>query len=104
MISKKVTIRALLSKLILFHSNDKSDTEHTATIKPKGQYLVAYHKGDYFSISFTYDRLKTYCEEKHLTMHDYAYEEYLISEVATKNEKEYVTCITIGVNADYNGS
>lgn len=67
-------------------------------IKPKGLYAVGFHRGSYETISRTYEKLIAFLEKNHLRMLEFAYEEYLIDEVAVKNETEYITRITVGVS------
>ena len=75
----------------------KPHSHSSITIKPKGLYAVAYHCGSYETIHEAYNRLLKYFEENNLQMGDFAYEEYLIDEVAAKSEDDYVTQITIKV-------
>lgn len=67
------------------------------SVKPKGLYAVAYHLGHFETMHETYKRLLEFIHINNLEMGAYAYEEYLIDEVAAKNEKDYVTQITIQV-------
>lgn len=66
-------------------------------IKPKGQYAVGYHHGSYDKLDKTYASIFQFIEEQSLVPGQYAYEEYLIDEVAVKNAEDYVTRITMEV-------
>lgn len=66
-------------------------------IKPKGQYAVGYHHGSYDKLDKTYASIFQFIEEQSLVPGEYAYEEYLIDEVAVKNAEDYVTRITMEV-------
>lgn len=66
-------------------------------IKPKGHYAVGYHHGSYDKLDKTYASIFQFIEEQSLVPGEYAYEEYLIDEVAVKNAEDYVTRITMEV-------
>lgn len=66
-------------------------------IKPKGQYAVGYHHGSYDKLDKTYASIFQFIEEQSLVPGEYAYEEYLIDEVAVKYAEDYVTRITMEV-------
>ncbi|MFP4975512.1 MerR family transcriptional regulator [Paenibacillus sp. CN-4] len=66
-------------------------------IKPKGQYAVGYHHGSYDKLDQSYASIFRFIEEQGLVPGEYAYEEYLIDEVAVKNAEDYVTRITMEV-------
>ncbi|MGN7416039.1 MerR family transcriptional regulator [Paenibacillus sp. SAF-068] len=79
-------------------SKKKSKTTSTS-VKPKGWYAVAYHHGSYETIGETYEKIVKYSIREGWNLGDYAYEEYLIDEVAEQSELNYVTRITIGVQS-----
>lgn len=66
-------------------------------IKPKGLYLVAYHKGSYETIKETYDKILLFLDENNLTLGDYSYEEYILDEVSVKGYENYLTQILVEV-------
>lgn len=80
--------------------NWKSHSHSSIIIKPKGVYAVAYHFGGYETIHEAYNRLLKYFVGRDLQMGEFAYEEYLIDEVAAKCKDDYVTQITIEVVYD----
>ncbi len=78
----------------------KTDNKHilsSIALKPKGLYAVAYHRGSYETMYKTYDKLLNFLEKNHLSMGEFAYEEYLLDEVAVKSENDYITQITVAV-------
>lgn len=81
----------------LFAKKSKKQTTPSITIKPKGLYAVAYYHGSYETTYKTYERLLTFLEKNHLTIGEFAYEEYLLDEVAVKNNNDYITQITVEV-------
>jgi effector-binding domain-containing protein len=65
--------------------------------KPKGLYVVAYHKGSYKNISETYERILQFMESENLNLKSFAYEEYILDEVAVKGYENYLTQIMVEV-------
>lgn len=80
-----------------FAKTIKKQINSSITIKSKGLYAVAYHHGSYETTYKTYDKLLNFLEKKHLSMGEFAYEEYLLDEIAVKNENDYITQITVAV-------
>jgi DNA-binding transcriptional MerR regulator/effector-binding domain-containing protein len=80
-----------------FTKTSKKQSNASIVVKPKGLYAVAYYKGDYEHLDEGYERVIKFFEQNHFEMGDFAYEEFLIDEVATKNEKDYIMQITIEV-------
>lgn len=81
-----------------FVKTSHQENSSSIAVKPKGLYAVAYHRGNYETIGRTYERLLSFLEEKHFRMGEFAYVEYLLDEVAVKNENDYVTQITVPVS------
>jgi Predicted transcriptional regulators len=73
------------------------DVSHSNALKPKGFYAVAYHHGSYETIGKTYAKLMYYCDENHLRMGDFSYEESLLDNIALKDENDYIMQITVAV-------
>lgn len=73
------------------------DISHSNALKPKGFYTVAYHHGSYETIGKTYAKVMHYCDENHLRMGDFSYEEDLLDIISMKDEKDYITKITVAV-------
>ena len=65
--------------------------------KPEGLYVVAYHKGSYKNISETYERILQFMESENLNLKSFAYEEYILDEVAVKGYENYLTQIMVEV-------
>ncbi|SDF16718.1 DNA-binding transcriptional regulator, MerR family [Fontibacillus panacisegetis] len=100
MISRENILNSNYSNQSYFFVKTSSNRQPNLSIaiKPKGLYAVAYHPGSYETIGRTYEKLIAFSEKNHLRMLEFAYEEYLIDEVAVKNETEYITRITVGVS------
>lgn len=69
----------------------------TAKIKPAGQYAIIYHQGCYDEIPETFHKLLTYLKEEQFELDGDIYEEYLLHSIAAKEEKDYVTKISVKV-------
>ncbi|MCV9949383.1 MerR family transcriptional regulator [Paenibacillus sp. BT-177] len=71
----------------------------SARMKPAGHYAVIYHQGPYDEISQTetYNTLLAYLEEEQLALDGDIYEEYLLHSIAAKEEKDYITKISVKV-------
>lgn len=74
-----------------------SDISHSNAQKPKGLYAVAYHHGRYETIGKTYNKLMQYCDEGHLHIGAFSYEESLLDNIAMKDENDYITQIAVAV-------
>ena len=68
--------------------------------RPAGQYLVAYHHGSDHSIGKTYQRMLDYATAHGLQVGEYAFEEYLIYEIAAQQEDQLVTKLLISLSPD----
>lgn len=66
-------------------------------VKPKGQYIVAYHKGSYKSISETYEKIVNFMQSQNLNLKTFSYEEYMLDEVSVKGYENYLTKIIVEV-------
>lgn len=72
--------------------------KETENIREAGTYAVFYHKGDYDSIPAVYPHIFSEIRKLGYKVIGNSYEEYLISEIATKCADEYVTKIVIKVS------
>lgn len=63
-------------------------------VLPGGKYLRAFCIGDWGTLPNIYEAILAYANEHHLTLTGYAYEEGL-NEMAIKNQRDYITMITI---------
>lgn len=62
---------------------------------PEGEYLTAYHLGDWRMIETSYQRLRTYIEEHHLLIEGDYVERYLIDILAVNDPASYITEIAV---------
>ena len=69
-----------------------SDVEGVMEI-PAGRCVFTYHMGDYLSIGKAYERILTYCQNRHLTIVSDAYEFAINDYLSTGDENEYITKI-----------
>ena len=98
MLSKEnIANRKCNSYSYLFSKTGKKKTDPSVSVKPKGVYAVAYHHGSYETRYKTYDKLLKFLKKKHLSMGEFAYEEYLLDEIAVKKSTDYITQITVPV-------
>lgn len=66
-------------------------------VRPAGMYITAYHIGSEETIWKTYDLIFSFLEKNHMRFEGFAYEEYILDEVAVNGIDEYVTRIQIKV-------
>lgn len=98
MLSKENIVRGNYNYYSYFFSKTSNKNMiPSIAVKPKGMYAVAYHHGSYETTYKTYNKLLDFLEKKHLRVSGFAYEEYLIDELAEKNENDYITQITVSV-------
>lgn len=64
---------------------------------PEGDYLTAYHRGDWRTIGTAYQRMLTYIREQKLQVDSEYMERYLIDILAVDDMDSYVTEITVRV-------
>lgn len=70
---------------------------HPCAIKPRGEYLYAWHSGHWNTISDTYWRLFSYAEEHHLVLDDQFYEDDLLDELTVSGLEHYLTQISVRI-------
>lgn len=66
-------------------------------IRPAGNYIRMFHKGNWDTYSYAYQRILTFLEENHLTITGYAYEESVIDEMAISSMDDLVAEILVRV-------
>lgn len=66
-------------------------------IKPRGQYAVINHKGGYDMLPSSYETLVNYINVSHLHIAGNAYEQEMLSYLATEDPSEYIIQIAIEV-------
>lgn len=64
-------------------------------VREAGVYLMCYHRGRYDQISHAYKRILSYAAKHQIQLGSYAYEEYIISDIAQKDYDQYVTLILV---------
>lgn len=62
-------------------------------LRKGGKYIVAYHHGNYDTMYHTYVNMLEYASKNNIILGDFLYEEYVISDMAEKEEDKYVTLI-----------
>ena len=73
----------------------------SAKMRPAGHYAIIYHQGfDEISQAEPYNTLLTYLEQEQLVLDGDIYEEYLLHSIAAKEEKDYITKISVKVKWD----
>lgn len=65
-------------------------------VKPAGNYLCGYQKGEWDNLPLLYEKLLAYAKENHLELEGYAYEMGL-NEFVISNIKDYITKVMIKV-------
>ena len=76
---------------------DNNDDENSNYIKEEGLYLIAYHKGGYYTVDKTYDKILKFIADNNLTVKSYFYEDVLLDELSIKGYENYVLKISIRV-------
>lgn len=66
-------------------------------IQEASDYLCAYHNGPYETLEHTYQTLMDYAHQHQLQLGNYSFEDYLIAELAEKDETNFVTKISIEI-------
>jgi DNA-binding transcriptional MerR regulator len=75
----------------------KSDypIEGKTILRKKGVYLCGYFKGKYEDFDKLYTKMLAYADEHKITLGEYSYEQYLISDIAEKDPNNYVSKLMI---------
>lgn len=68
--------------------------------KPAGQYAVIYLRGDYYSADKAYEELLAYINKYQLKTGEFCYKEAVWDELTERETSEYITRISIPVQAD----
>lgn len=75
------------------YTKSKSRRGDSIYIRKAGTFLSTYHYGSYEKIQHSYHRLLDYAQENNIELGDFAFEEYVINDIAQKDSEEYVTLI-----------
>ncbi|WP_315119787.1 MerR family transcriptional regulator [uncultured Clostridium sp.] len=75
--------------------NAKSFLPGKTVIRKPGTYLCTYFEGAYYDLYIAYEKMLNYADDNGIILGDYSFEEYLISDIAQKEEKHYITKLMI---------
>lgn len=75
----------------------KKYKEDKLLIKPKGLYAIINHRGDYYCTDKSYEKLLEYIDANGYRICGESYENSLLDYFSIKDEKDYLTEISIGV-------
>lgn len=64
-------------------------------VRKCGIYLCALHRGEYEQIPNTYQKMLAWAEERKIPLGEYAYEEYVVADIAQKEAAGYVTRLLV---------
>ena len=70
------------------------------TIKPDGEYLIAYHHGGYESLNKTYEKIIAYANTSNLILNEWFYEEMVVGDWSTTNSNDYIIKVSIQIMYD----
>lgn len=73
--------------------DEKKDAQ--VTIKDEGIYLIAYHKGGYYTTDLTYKKILNYISQNKLTIKSCFYEDALLDELSVKGYSQYSLKISV---------
>ncbi|WP_416327341.1 MerR family transcriptional regulator [[Eubacterium] hominis] len=77
------------------YTNTDAPIPSKTRIRAAGDYVCGWHHGSYDTIHETYERMLSYAMKHDIILGEFAYEEYLIADIASKDRKSYVTRILI---------
>ena len=77
---------------------NKKVNSHKLVVKPKGEYLIGYHKGYYNTIEQTYDKMIIYAKGNNLVTGSNSYTKEILDVLTSNNKEEYLIEIMIGLN------
>lgn len=84
---------------IFYEMFDEKPAKLQYSVKPAGDYLIAYHRGHWKNLGETYRKVLKYAEKRNAELEAYFYEDYLLDSFAVKDEENYITKITCRVRA-----
>ena len=82
-----------LANFACLYSQTKKRNAPKVFERKEGNYLISYHHGSYEIIGRTYARMLQYAQTHNIPLGTFAYEEYVIADIAQKNTQEYVTML-----------
>lgn len=94
-----LSVKNLRSKkfftLSYLYIKSNSFIKDKTVIRKPGIYLCGYFKGRYEDTYEIYTKMLNYADENNIILGDYSFEEYLVSDIAEKELKNYITKIMI---------
>lgn len=98
MISKDDLLNKQYTKCTYFYTPVKDKTQPLMVfLKPKGLYVVAYHRGSFEDSHLTYEKIMHFIQDHNLEIVDYAYEEAILDEISVEGYENYLTQIRVHV-------
>lgn len=79
---------------VFYEMFDQRPAKLECIVKPEGNYLVAYQKGEWKNLSGTYRRILEFVQEQNLQLEQYFYEDCLLDSFTVKDEADYITKVT----------
>lgn len=83
------------TNLSYLYIKTKSSLPGKTVIRKPGIYLCGYFEGEYDDLYHAYERMLNYADENEIILGNYSFEEYLISDIAQKDQKHYITKLMI---------
>ena len=74
---------------------NKNSTVSKVHVKPKGLYLVGYHKGYYGTIESTFDKMYKYINKNNLKLGEHSYIKEVLNELTSANKEGYLLKLEI---------
>ncbi|KAA0965720.1 MerR family transcriptional regulator [Sporosarcina sp. ANT_H38] len=81
----------------LYTRMEQLDPQIACYVKPKGLFVVAYHKGSEEFIHQTFEKMQDFIRTNNLVLTNYTYEEYVLDEISVSGSEDYVTEIMMHV-------
>ncbi|MGL4739044.1 MAG: MerR family transcriptional regulator [Cellulosilyticaceae bacterium] len=82
------------------YSTTLDPTIPSVITKPKGLYAITYHHGSYATTYLTYQKILAFLSKYNLQPGAFFYEDYLIDDLASSQESDFVTRIRIQIKQD----
>ncbi|GAA0079863.1 MULTISPECIES: MerR family transcriptional regulator [Clostridium] len=83
------------TNLSYLYIKTKSFLPGKTVIRKPGIYLCGYFEGTYDDLCHAYEKMLNYADENGISLGDYSFEEYLISDISQKEQKHYITKLMI---------
>jgi effector-binding domain-containing protein len=83
------------TNLSYLYIKTKSFLPEKTVIRKPGIYLCGYFEGEYDDLYHAYEKMLNYADENKIVLGNYSFEEYLISDIAQKDQKHYITKLMI---------